>query len=190
MLEGGRFLGSREGGRLLRQRGAKPAAGSRPFGGAAENRASVSAWGEHRDAPPPGSPRPESSPGRLGLLHRPAARTGPEAPAGTESHFCAAARAPVSLTLEPAGYLSNSRGNSAAAEGKNVTSAAEQGGRRPQPGLCLCRPAPCRRGSRGSGLGLGSTGLALPSPGPGSPTLSEAAVCGGCGGSPLGLLSG
>lgn len=55
----------------------------------------------------------------------------PEALAAAKSRFCAAAPAPVSLTLEPAAYLSNSEGTSAAAEGKKVTSAAEQGGEFP-----------------------------------------------------------
>lgn len=56
----------------------------------------------------------------------------PEAPAPAESRFCAAAPAPVSLTLEPAAYLSNWKGNSAVAEGKKITSVAERGGKRPR----------------------------------------------------------
>lgn len=63
--------------------------------------------------------------------------------AAAESRFCAARGAPVSLTLEPAAYLSNSKGNSAAAEGKKITSAAEQGGKRPH---CPPQPCPAQRG--------------------------------------------
>lgn len=64
-------------------------------------------------------------------------------PATSESCFCAAARAPVSLTLDPASYLSNSKRNSAAAEGKKITSAAELGGKRPSLASTGPTPAPC-----------------------------------------------
>ena len=63
-----------------------------------------------------------------------------DGPATSESCFCAAARAPVSLTLDPASYLSNSKRNSAAAEGKKITSAAELGGKTPS--LASAGPTP------------------------------------------------
>lgn len=122
-----------------------------------------------RGTPPLGSPSSCVQPqALLGLLQPPWGQGGWEAPAATESRFCAAAPAPVSLTLEPAAYLSNLKGNSAAAEGKKITSAAEQGGRRPQPGPCrLCRPAQRSRGPRVQAhrLSRQRTGLVLPSPG-------------------------
>ena len=66
-----------------------------------------------------------------GALWPPCGQDGPEVPDAAESCFCAAAWAPVPLTLEPAAYLSNSKGNSAANEGKKITSAAKLGGKRP-----------------------------------------------------------
>lgn len=88
-------------------------------------------------------------PGPVGALWPPC---GWDGPATSESCFCAAARAPVSLTLDPASYLSNSKRNSAAAEGKKITSAAELGGKRPSlastgPSPAPCTPKPCTQPS-------------------------------------------
>lgn len=62
------------------------------------------------------------------------------------------------MTLEPAAYLSNSKGNSAAAEGKKVTSAAdgEEGG----PSLAPAAPATLPRAARD----LGPAGSRRPGP--------------------------
>lgn len=88
-----------------------------------------------KGTPPLGMPRVVSSPNPAGTTVATLRPGRPEVPAAAESCFCAAAPAPVSLTLEPAAYLSNSEGNSAAAaDGKKITSAAERGGKRPQPG--------------------------------------------------------
>lgn len=129
--------GPRERERYLRQRVAAPGAGGRP-----SRRRRDSGVAAGKGHPSSGEPVLRPAPSPAGAA---AATLGPLWPGGaaaTESCFCAAAPAPVSLTLEPAAYLSNSKGNSAAAEGKKITSAAELGGRRPQPGPCfLCCPA-------------------------------------------------
>lgn len=75
----GRFLGSREGGRPLGQRAAELAVGSRPFGGAARKGHGIceciggAQGARHLQGAPVRSPFPTGP----GLLHRPAARTGP-----------------------------------------------------------------------------------------------------------------
>lgn len=101
-------------------------------------------------------------------------------------------RAPVSLTLEPAAYLSNSKGNSAAVERKKITSAAEREERGPRlgPGTLL-PPGPAQRRAKDQArAGLrkpslqpgapagpdGAPWLACLHPGPGTPALSEAAA--------------
>lgn len=111
----------------------------------------------------------------------------PEALATAKSRFCAAAPAPVSLTLEPAAYLSNSKGNSAAAEGKKITSAAEQGGKSSQLGP-RCPPTTLPSPERASHCPpRRRPGRPASTPRPGTPTLSEAA---GSLWAPLRLLPG
>lgn len=135
--EGGTLRAERDGGHW-RQRKAELIAGNRSFrcrdseGSCWEGTWCLCIW-EQR-APHLRGPPSVSSPSPAGAAVATLWPGRPEAPATAESRFCAAEPAPVSLTLEPAAYLSNSKGNSAAADGKKITSAAEQGGKRPQPG--------------------------------------------------------
>lgn len=132
--------------------------------------------GERRGTAPPGAAS-RCCPGPAGHGGHPTARTGPEAPAAVESRFCAAARAPLSLTLEPAAYLSNSEGNSAAVEGgKNNLSCRTRrkkapAGPRALPPPCPAQPSPARGLERAHGLSQRpGPHTASPAAGPGTPT--------------------
>lgn len=87
--------------------------------------------------PTSGEPRPACPLALQGRCGHPAAGTGLPL---LKAAFVRLLGAPVSLTLDPASYLSNSKRNSAAAEGKKITSAAELGGKRPS--LASAGPTP------------------------------------------------